>query len=102
MSPPVAPEKPKEPEESPEEFCLRMFALMRIHLVEAKPKRIQKGIMHLLTLLHKHYKDEYGNPELTKNQKELYTQHYANFNEKLPSLGYEKLPLDYKGYNEPQ
>ena len=64
--------------------------------------RIQKGIMRLLTLLHKHYKDTYGKLGLTKNQEELYTQHYAKFNAKLLSLGYEQLHLAYKGYNEPQ
>ena len=104
MSPPVASEKPKEPEDSEEEFFLGMFAMICKHLVDAKPKRALDGIMRLLTLLHKHYKDTYGIPDLTINQEELYTQHYANFNEKLPSLGYEQLPLAYKGYgyNEPQ
>ena len=104
MSPPVASEKPKEPEESEEEFFLRMFAMMCKHLVDAKPKRTPEGIMRLLTLLHKDYKNVYGKLGLTKNQEELYTQHYATFNAKLPSLGYKQLPLAYKGYgyNEPQ
>ena len=101
MTHPVASEKPKESEE---EFFLRIFALMREHLVDAKPKRTPEGIMRLLTLLHKDYKEVYGKLGLTKNQEELYTQHYATFNAKLPSLGYKQLPLAYKGYgyNEPQ
>ena len=101
MTHPVASEKPKESEE---EFFLRIFALMCKHLGVAKPKRTPEGIMRLLTLLHKDYKEVYGIPDLTINQEELYTQHYATFNAKLPSLGYKQLPLAYKGYgyNEQQ
>ena len=93
MSPPTEPE---------EEFLKRMLKMMCKHLDESEPKRTPKGIMRLLTLLHKEYNDVYGNPELTEKQEELYTQHYAKFNAKLLSLGYEQLHLAYKGYNEPQ